>query len=176
HSVRSLVLLSVPTRRSSDLYRVPADMDADAVPGCRVRVRFNNRKLSGFLVERVATSEFSGRLAYLDAVVSPEPVLTPEILELARVVADRYVGTLSDVLRLAVPPRHARVEKEEPFPDARGLRGSTAEEAVAGVAPGPWEAYPEGPVFLDALRAGRPARAVWNALPGPGWKDAIAAV
>src|SRR5699024_10626970 len=56
------------------------------------------------------------------------------------------------------------------------LRGSTAEEAVAGVAPGPWEAYPEGPVFLDALRAGRPARAVWNALPGPGWKDAIAAV
>ncbi len=157
-------------------YRVPADMDADAVPGCRVRVRFNNRKLSGFLVERVATSEFSGRLAYLDAVVSPEPVLTTEILELARVVADRYVGTLSDVLRLAVPPRHARVEKEEPSLEPRGFRGTTAEEAVAGVVPGPWEAYPEGPAFLDALRAGRPARAVWNALPGPGWKDAIAAV
>ena len=30
---------------------------------------------------------------------------------LCRAVADRWAGTLSDVLRLAVPPRHARVEK-----------------------------------------------------------------
>ncbi|MBB6121480.1 primosomal protein N' [Nocardiopsis algeriensis] len=148
-------------------YRVPADMDEAAVPGCRVRVRFNNRKLNGFLVERVESSEFSGRLAYLDAVVSPEPVLTPEVLGLARAVADRYAGTLSDVLRLAIPPRHARVEKEEPGEAAAGPPGDEG--------PGPWSDYPEGEAFLEALREGRPARAVWNALPGGGWADAVAA-
>ncbi|WP_028647719.1 primosomal protein N' [Nocardiopsis sp. CNT312] len=148
-------------------YRVPADMDESAVPGCRVKVRFNNRKLSGFLVERTETSDFPGRLAYLDSVVSPEPVLTPEVLGLARAVADRYAGTLSDVLRLAVPPRHARVEKEE--------RPEAPPEPVPEPVDGPWADYPEGPSYLRALRKGRPARAVWNALPGPEWPEAVAA-
>ncbi|MEV2274938.1 primosomal protein N' [Nocardiopsis sp. NPDC049922] len=149
-------------------YRVPADMDEAAVPGCRVRVRFNNRQLGGFLAERVETSEFSGRLAYLESVVSPEPVLTPEILGLARAVADRYAGTLSDVLRLAVPPRHARVEREETTDEDAGTAGDE------DTGPGPWADYPEGPVFLRALREGRAARAVWSALPGADWADAVA--
>ncbi|WP_435105842.1 primosomal protein N' [Nocardiopsis synnemataformans] len=216
-------------------YRVPADMDEAAVPGCRVKVRFNNRQLGGFLAERVETSEFSGQLAYLEAVVSPEPVLTPEILGLARAVADRYAGTLSDVLRLAVPPRHARVEKEAAKAAAKSGADASAEtagsgadpgtaatgtdpndpppgsapdaepdtadaprvsvtvadvapgvtatqvaatqdvtEANPGPEPGPWADYPEGPSFLRALRAGQPARAVWNALPGTDWADAVA--
>lgn len=180
-------------------YRVPADMDEKAVPGCRVKVRFNGRQLAGLLVERVESSEFAGRLAYLETVVSPEPVLSPEILDLARAVADRYAGTLSDVLRLAIPPRHARVEKEA-APDAKtsdtddggedppsdtapppetaegegpAVQG-TVEAAVLGIDPGPWDAYPEGPAFVRALSEGRPARAVWNALPGTDWTDAIA--
>ncbi|WP_116245124.1 primosomal protein N' [Nocardiopsis sp. FIRDI 009] len=164
-------------------YRVPADMDETAVPGCRVRVRFNNRRLGGFLVERVETSEFAGRLAYLDSVVSPEPVLTPEILGLARAVADRYAGTLSDVLRLAVPPRHARVEREEDPGESDGdgtadlgTADTTGEDTPrsGGDEPGPWADYPEGPAFLRALREGRAARAAWTALPGADWADAVA--
>ncbi len=81
-------------------YRVPESLDQDAVPGCRVRVRFNGQLLDGFLLERADTSDFPGRLAYLHQVVSPEPVLTPEIAALARIVADHYAGTLSDVLDL----------------------------------------------------------------------------
>ena len=46
--------------------------------------------------------------------MSPEPVLTAEVAALCRAVADRYAGVLADVLRLAVPPRHARVEAEAP--------------------------------------------------------------
>ena len=79
-------------------------------PGVRVRVRFAGRLVDGFVLERAAGSEHAGRLAFLEKVVSPEPVLAPEVLALARAVADRYAGTLADVLRLAVPPRHARVE------------------------------------------------------------------
>jgi primosomal protein N' (replication factor Y) len=91
-------------------YLVPEALSAGAVPGCRVRVRFAGRLISGFVLSRTAQSEHQGKLGYLERVVSPEPVLTPEIAGLARAVADRYGGTLADVLRLAIPPRHGGAE------------------------------------------------------------------
>ncbi|WP_278234484.1 primosomal protein N' [Isoptericola sp. AK164] len=93
-------------------YLVPAALADDAVPGVRVRTRFGPQDVAGFVVARAATSEHEGRLQPLRRVVSPDPVLTPEVLDLARRVAARYAGTVADVLRLAVPPRHARVEAE----------------------------------------------------------------
>jgi primosomal protein N' (replication factor Y) (superfamily II helicase) len=130
-------------------------------------------------------------------VISPEPVLTPEIFHLARAVADRYAGTLADVLRLAIPPRHATVEREAPAPQAPGPQApgpqapgpqAPAPQAAEPPAtppspqpgpqpspePGPWARYPAGPAFLAALAAGRPARAAWSALPGPHWPAEIA--
>ena len=89
-------------------YLVPERLTQAAVPGCRVRVRFAGRLTGGYLLERASTSDHQGSLAFLERVVSPEPVLTAEIADLARAVADRYGGTLADVLRLAIPPRHAR--------------------------------------------------------------------
>jgi primosomal protein N' (replication factor Y) len=141
-------------------YKVPARLGASAQPGVRVRVRFAGQYLDGFILERAAASEHSGRLAYLDKVVSPEPVLTPEIAGLARVVADRYAGTLADVLRLAVPPRHAATESA-PHADPPAPRPGRPE-------PGSWRRYLAGPAFLDAVAEGRPARAAWTALPGGG--------
>jgi primosomal protein N' (replication factor Y) (superfamily II helicase) len=93
-------------------YLVPASMDETAVPGCRVRVRFAGQLVDGYLLDRVQASEYQGKLARLERVISPEPVLTPEVFDLARAVADRYAGTLADVLRLAIPPRHATAERE----------------------------------------------------------------
>ena len=95
-------------------YLVPASMDDTAVPGCRVRVRFAGQLVDGYLLDRTDSSEHQGKLARLERVTSPEPVLTPEIFDLARAVADRYAGTLADVLRLAIPPRHATAEREAP--------------------------------------------------------------
>ena len=95
-------------------YLVPASMDQTAVPGCRVRVRFAGQLVDGYLLDRVQASEHQGKLVRLERVISPEPVLTPEIFDLARAVADRYAGTLADVLRLAIPPRHATAEREAP--------------------------------------------------------------
>lgn len=92
-------------------YAVPAELDEQAQPGVRVRVRFAGRLISGFVVERRASTDHVGELAALHKVVSPLPVLTPDLLELTRAVADRYAGMLPDVLRLAIPARHARAEK-----------------------------------------------------------------
>ncbi|MFC3998681.1 primosomal protein N' [Nocardiopsis sediminis] len=112
-------------------YQVPESMHESAVPGCRVRVPFSGQTLSGYLLERADTTDFQGRLAYLHDVVSPEPVLTPEIRELARAVADRYAGTLNDVLRLAIPPRHARVEKEAAKAAEAARAVAAADDAAA---------------------------------------------
>jgi primosomal protein N' (replication factor Y) len=154
-------------------YLVPATLDEAAVPGCRVRVRFAGRLTGGYLLERAEASDHEGTLAFLERVISPEPVLTAEAAGLARAVADRYGGTLADVLRLAIPPRHARAEKAAP--EAVANTGADAGETLPPApAPGPWERYPAGPSFLTALAGGRSPRAVWNALPGPGWPTEIA--
>jgi primosomal protein N' (replication factor Y) (superfamily II helicase) len=172
-------------------YLVPQRLAAAAVPGCRVRVRFAGQLTGGYLLERTAASEHPGRLAYLERVVSPEPVLSPEIAALAREVADRYAGTLADVLRLAIPPRHAGAETAGgplagaetaggPLAGAAGARppsGIGAGQPLASPPrpePGPWARYPAGTAFLAALAEGRAPRAVWSALPGPLWPDEIA--
>ncbi|SCL53880.1 primosomal protein N' [Micromonospora yangpuensis] len=175
-------------------YLVPADLADIAVPGARVKVRFAGQLVDGWLLTRVAESAHPGKLAYLEKVVSPVPVLAPEIAQLARAVADRYAGVLADVLRLAVPPRHARVEKEvtaEP-PAPAGTAELTEPAGTAGVpvavgqptptaAPGRpepadtgWRDYPAGSALLRALTQGRAPRAVWSALPGADWADRYA--
>ncbi len=146
-------------------YLVPERLADSAVPGCRVRVRFAGQLVDGFVLARADASDHPGRLSYLDRVVSPEPVLTPEIAGLARAIADRYAGTLADVLRLAIPPRHAGTEAK-PSPPAGGLPPRPEL--------GSWARYPAGDAFLAALADGRGARAAWSALPGPEWPDEIA--
>ncbi|MCW2498545.1 MAG: Primosomal protein, partial [Frankiales bacterium] len=59
-------------------YAVPAAMAA-AEPGCRVRVRFSGRLVDGVVLERLAASEHEGTLQPLQSLVSPEPVLSPEV-------------------------------------------------------------------------------------------------
>ncbi len=139
-------------------YTVPESMAEGAVPGTRVKVRFAGQDLDGWVLERRDTAEHTGRLSPLRRVVSAEPVLTPEVLELARDVAHRYAGTLGDVLRLAVPPRHARAEQaltaEAPEPPA-----------LPAIEPRAWGRYPAGPAFLDHLRRGSGPAATVLALP-----------
>ena len=137
-------------------YAVTPEQDAEAVPGVRVRVRFSGRLRDGFVLQRRATSDHEGRLTPLHKVISAEPVLTPEVAALVRAVADHYAGTFADVMRLAVPPRHAATERAEPVPAA-----PLAEEPP----PGPLPGYPTGSAFLRALRDGRRPRALWQVTP-----------
>jgi primosomal protein N' (replication factor Y) (superfamily II helicase) len=153
-------------------YAVPAELSDAAQPGCRVRVRFAGRDLDGFVVERRVNAEHPGRLAPVRRVVSPEPVLTPEILTLCRAVADHHAGVLGDVLRLAVPKRHAAAER------ALDKSGPPTPTIVAPPEPGPWSAYPAGEALLRRLAAGEAPAAAWLALPGrppeEDWPRALA--
>jgi primosomal protein N' (replication factor Y) len=163
---RVLPMLSVPHLDREFDYLVSEEQSDDAQPGVRVRLRFHGRLVDGFILERRTDTDHVGKLAWLDRVVSAEPVLTPEIRRLVDAVAARYAGTRADVLRLAVPPRHAKIERENLTP--------TEFSAVAEVDRTGWEAYGSGGQFLTALAEARAARAVWQALPGELWADRFA--
>ena len=137
-------------------YAVPEALDHAAVPGSRVRVRFSGRLVDGYVVERVAESELA-RLAPLSKSLSDEVVLPVETIELVRAVADHYAGTFSDVVRLAVPPRHAATEKAEVKP--------LPESGAPDASPGPLAAYPDGAGYVSALASGASPRAAWTVVP-----------
>jgi primosomal protein N' (replication factor Y) len=106
-------------------------------------------------------------LAPLRRVVSGEPVLSPAVARLSAIVTARYAGTRSDVLRLAVPPRHATVEREESAPaPAREVDVVAAEKA--------WSAYAGGAAFVHHLVDGSTPRSVWGAAPGEDWPHLLA--
>src|SRR5580693_8133336 len=166
---RVLPMLSVPHLDREFDYLVSAEQSDNAQPGVRVRVRFHGRLVDGFILERRNDTDHSGKLGWLDRVVSAEPVLTAEIRRLVDAVAARYAGTRPDVLRLAVPARHARVERE-PAP----IPALPVPLVPAPVDPSGWEVYGRGGQFLTALEKSRAARAVWQALPGELWADRFA--
>jgi primosomal protein N' (replication factor Y) len=148
-------------------YLVPAPMHDGVVPGSRVKVRFAGQDVDGFVLERVEESDHPGRLAPLRRAVSAEPVLAPEIARLSGSLAARYAGTRSDVLRLAVPPRHATTEKQAstPAPEPAPDLGAAAQW---------WGRYPAGAAMVAALGRGEPSRAVWSVLPGDDWAAGMA--
>ncbi|MGF1648751.1 MAG: hypothetical protein ACFCVF_17785 [Kineosporiaceae bacterium] len=96
-------------------YAVPERWQGEVRPGSRVTVPFGGRDSAGWVLE-VDTSATAGEvpavpLRAVRRVVSPLPLLDPGVSRVARSVADRYGGALADVLRTAVPPRHARTER-----------------------------------------------------------------
>lgn len=159
-------MLSVPHLDREFDYLVSAEQTDDAQPGVRVRVRFHGRLVDAFVLERRSDTDHVGQLGWLDRVISPEPVLTPDVRRLVDAVAARYAGTRPDVLRLAIPPRHAGAEKVAATPALMA--------AVEPVDARGWAEYSGGERFLEALGAGRAARAVWQALPGEKWPDRLA--
>ncbi|UNK44353.1 primosomal protein N' [Arthrobacter sulfonylureivorans] len=147
-------------------YVVPEALDAEAVPGARVKARFGGQEMSGFITRRTSNAPEGVKLAPLAKVVSAQPVLTDELLRLATAVAERYAGNVSDVLRAAIPARVAKVDKEfaarpeQPVaPDATSADGAGYPEPSAGAAEA-YAGYEGAGDFLAQLAAGAAPRAV----------------
>lgn len=145
-------------------YAVPTAMADAAVPGARVKVRFAGQDVDGYVVERASETDHTGALQPLRRVVSAEPVLAPEIAALSATLAHRYAGARSDVLRLAVPPRHATTEKQP----------SPAAPTPGPVTTGAWSEVAHADAFLRRLSAGDAPRAVWSAAPADDWPAMVA--
>ncbi|MBP7971470.1 MAG: primosome assembly protein PriA [Candidatus Nanopelagicales bacterium] len=157
-------------------YLVPAKLSHVAQPGTRVRIRFAGRLVSGFILERVEQPEHTGRLARIERVSGP-PVLTGEIVALTRAVADHYAGTLADILRDAVPPRHAASEQGAATASQSGAghgRTTGSNDAASTVDDRCWQRYVGGSAMLARLHAGEQLRAAVSVVPTDDPADLLA--
>ena len=152
-------------------YLIPVTLDERARPGSRVAVRFGGRPMTGWLVSREDEPATGAQLTELTAVLTSVPPLTEEVLASARAVARRQAGVVTDVLRAAVPPRVAQVEKAALAEDAGAAADHPVTLAVEeapegepvgageGIAPTVWESLEGGRAFVAAVLAGDGPRA-----------------
>ena len=184
-------------------YAIPGELEDQVRSGIRVKVRFNGRLLSGFVVGVVEDSD-QERLVDIAKVVSSEVVLPPESASLIRAVADHCAGTFMDVARLAIPPRYARAEKTPVIPpvvempppviltksgsrgsdggdpdDVRVTGGDDGDPDDVRVTPGCCiDSYPLGTSLRAAIRTGKNPRVAWSVVPVADsvgdWADGVA--
>ncbi len=150
-------------------YGVPHAMAQSAQPGVRVKVRFGGQDVDGFVLERRADTDHTGTLQPLRRVVGSESVLSPAVAALCEEVAQRWAGVRADVLRLAIPPRHATTEAD-PSPPSPPFERPDALVAAQTV----WRGHDFADAWLEHVAARGAPRAVWGAAPGTDWPDLIA--
>ena len=91
-------------------YLVPDNLDAHVDVGVRVQVPFNGRECEALVLER--TEMVSGRrLKSITKLISNVAVASPRSLDLISLVSARWACHPYDVIRSAIPPRVASVEK-----------------------------------------------------------------
>lgn len=167
-------LLPVPHLDRDFEYLIPRDMDDEVSVGVAVKVRFSGQDATGYVLGIRGEAEHEGALKPIRRVVSPLPVLTPSILRISEQVAAWCGGSVSDVLRLAIPPRHARAEAalDERQPPKRGPRPFVMDDDSA------WLRYAGGQALLRHIAAGEGPGASWIAAAGQhlehDWPAAIA--
>ena len=182
-----------PAARSAEIARVIVDVDLahmdrpldyvvpdalvdQAQVGSLVRLRFSGNRVDCWIVERTRR-EVDDHVGRVESVVSATPVLTPALYEASRRIASRFLATTSQVFSLALPPRHARAEKEELASKPPAWPTIIGESLGEG-----WRAYPAGAAFLSRLRVGEPSsrrcalicvRACRTPWPRPWPRDAL---
>ncbi|GAA2188232.1 primosomal protein N' [Leucobacter alluvii] len=113
-------------------YAVPPELADDIRVGQRVRVPFRSkeRKTFGYVIGFTERSDFGGELSPIADIVTLVPVLSTEVWRLARAVADRAGGSAGDILRLAIPTRQVRVEKQHLAARAAAEADATTPDAA----------------------------------------------
>ena len=107
------VVLDIPTRALSEpfAYGVPQSLANDVQIGSTVLVHFGNRAAAGYIVNIAPElADLQGndaldpaRIKAIEAILS-KPLFTAEAASIARWMSYEYVATLSECLRLFLPP------------------------------------------------------------------------
>jgi primosomal protein N' (replication factor Y) len=72
-------------------------------PGARVRVPVGKRRMTGYVVATRAEPPAGFETRAIEALIDRDPVLPPDLLDLARFAADYYLAPLGDVLAAMIP-------------------------------------------------------------------------
>ena len=86
-------------------YSIPNSLRDQIRIGHRVLVPFGSRKLEGYVIELTNELQFDvGRLKEISALLDPDPIILPSLVELAHYMRRNYLGLLSEALQLMLPP------------------------------------------------------------------------
>ncbi len=83
-------------------YRLPAALEAAAVPGVRVLCAFGNRAVSGVLLGDAEEPQAEAK--DVQAILDAEPLVGPALIELAEFIAAYYRAPIGEAIRVALPP------------------------------------------------------------------------
>src|SRR6185436_16918128 len=90
-------------------YALPASFAASAQPGCRVLVPLGKQLLTGYVVGLYASLEEAGQTAdgyevkEVEELFDTDPLITPELLELTKWIADYYFAPWGEVIKCCLP-------------------------------------------------------------------------
>ena len=118
---------SLPHLDHTFSYLVPGNLNEQVKVGSLVLVPFNGQELSTLVIAR-SSAEGVSNLKSISSHPAPLPLVSQEIISLISAVAKRYAAHPFDIIRSAVPPRVAAVDKElkevelTPAPTAQGLK------------------------------------------------------
>ena len=91
-------------------YLVPDFLDKEIRTGVKVSVNFSGRNVEGIVLARSESSAV-GNLKFIEKVLSPIPLLTPDTLALISAVSRRWASSSFDIVTSAIPSRVIGVEK-----------------------------------------------------------------
>ncbi|MDX2031800.1 MAG: primosomal protein N' [Blastocatellia bacterium] len=90
-------------------YRLPESFAAEARPGCRALVPFGKQLLTGYIVDLHETLEEAGQteaeyeVRDVEELLETEPLVTPEMLDLTRWIADYYYAPWGETIKSCLP-------------------------------------------------------------------------
>ncbi|NLY10903.1 MAG: primosomal protein N' [Firmicutes bacterium] len=86
-------------------YKIPAQLESKLQIGHRVLVPFGNRKVEGYIIEMTAEPTYEkSKCRDILKLLDPKPVLSEQTINLAKWMADHYLGLYAEALQLFLPP------------------------------------------------------------------------
>jgi len=92
-------------------YKIPEKLSAFIQVGVRVQLPFGNRETEGIVIARVTQPERAGELKSITKVLANTPIATTQSLHIIDLIAQHYACNPWDLIRSAIPPRVAAVDK-----------------------------------------------------------------
>lgn len=151
------VAVPSPLRRLFD-YLVPLEIAENAPqaalqPGCRVKVTFGRREVTGLIIERAEQSEFElAKLKPISAIIDSQPLLPTSLFKLFIWAARYYQHPIGDALFSTLPTLLRKGE----LPPPQGQRCWQLSSLGKGLGPDSLKQARKQRALIDLLRAEGP--------------------
>ena len=89
--------------RNTFTYSIPESLESLAKPGVRAVAPFGKRILTGFIVATSSTTNVKENIKPIDDILDSKPIFNQKSLGFYKWLADYYLSSLGEALKLAVP-------------------------------------------------------------------------